>query len=72
MGPRTGMDRCGKSRHHWDSIPDRPALSQLLDRLRYPAHGKMKKHSKSWYLQEKGASKEKHKVHGRRLFELIL
>ena len=21
MGPRTGMDRCGKSRHHWDSIP---------------------------------------------------
>jgi hypothetical protein len=28
----------GKSRPHWDSIPDRSARSQLLYRLSYPAH----------------------------------
>ena len=28
----------GKSRPHQDSIPDRPARSQLLYRLSYPAH----------------------------------
>ena len=28
----------GKSRLHWDSIPDRPAHSQSLYRLSYPAH----------------------------------
>ena len=28
----------GKSRHHGDSIPDRPARSQLLYRLSYPSH----------------------------------
>ena len=28
----------GKSRPHWDSIPDRPARSQSLYRLSYPAH----------------------------------
>jgi len=28
----------GKSRHHRDSIPDRPSRSQSLYRLRYPAH----------------------------------
>jgi len=28
----------GKSRPHRDSIPDRPALSQSLYRLTYPAH----------------------------------
>jgi len=28
----------GKSRHHRDSIPDHPARSQSLYRLRYPAH----------------------------------
>ena len=28
----------GKSRHHRDSIPDRPARSQSLYRLSYPAH----------------------------------
>ena len=27
-----------KSRPHWDSIPDRPARSQSLCRLSYPAH----------------------------------
>jgi len=30
--------RSGKSRPHWDSIPDRPARSQSLYRLSYPAH----------------------------------
>jgi hypothetical protein len=29
---------CGKSRPHRDSIPDRPARSQSLYRLSYPAH----------------------------------
>jgi len=28
----------GKSRPHWDPIPDRPARSQSLYRLSYPAH----------------------------------
>ena len=28
----------GKSRPHRDSIPDRPARSQLLYRMSYPAH----------------------------------
>jgi len=38
VGPRTGLERCGKSRPHRDSIPDRPARSQSLYRLRYPTH----------------------------------
>jgi hypothetical protein len=38
VGPRAGLDRCGKSRLHRDSIPDLPARSQSLYRLRYPAH----------------------------------
>jgi len=42
VGPRAGLDRCGKSRPHRDSTPrpspDRPARSQSLYRLRYPAH----------------------------------
>jgi len=28
----------GKSRPHWDSIPDRPPVAQSLYRLHYPAH----------------------------------
>jgi len=38
MGPRAGLDRCGKSRPHQDSIPDRPARSHSLYRLSFPAH----------------------------------
>ena len=38
MGPRAGLDRCGKSRLHRDSIPDRPARSHSLYRLSYRAH----------------------------------
>jgi hypothetical protein len=38
VGPRAGLDRCGKSRPHQDSIPDRPARSQSLYGLSYPAH----------------------------------
>jgi hypothetical protein len=38
VGPRAGLDWCGKSRPHRDSIPDRPAHSHSLYRLRYPAH----------------------------------
>ena len=37
MGPRAGLDGRGKSRPHRDSIPDRPARSQSLYRLSYPA-----------------------------------
>jgi len=35
VGPRAGLDRCGKSRPHRDSIPDRPNRSQSLYRLKY-------------------------------------
>ena len=36
MGPRAGLDRCGKSRPHRDiRSPDRPARSQSLYRLSY-------------------------------------
>ena len=38
VGLRAGLDRCGKSHPHRDSIPDRPASSQSLYRLSYPAH----------------------------------
>jgi hypothetical protein len=38
VGLRAGLDRYGKSRLHRDSIPDRPAPSESLYRLRYPAH----------------------------------
>jgi len=37
VGPRAGLEG-GKSRPHRDSIPDRPARSQSLYRLSYPAH----------------------------------
>ena len=36
MGPRAGLDGGGKSRSRRDSIPDRPARSASLYRLRYP------------------------------------
>jgi len=38
VGTRAGLDRCGKSRTHGDSIQDRRARSQSLHRLNYPAH----------------------------------
>ena len=39
MGPRASLDKRGKSRPpRWDSIPDRPARSQLLYRLSYRDH----------------------------------
>ena len=38
VDPRAGLDRCGKSRPHRDSIPDRLARSQSLYRLSYSAH----------------------------------
>ena len=38
MGPRAGLDRCGKSRTTGIQSPDRPACSQSLYQLRYPAH----------------------------------
>ena len=36
VGPRAGLDVSGKSRLHGDSIPDLPARSESLHRLRYP------------------------------------
>ena len=38
----------GKSRPHGDSIPDRPARSQSLYRLSYPAHRKTKMLAEIW------------------------
>ena len=35
VGPRAGLDGCGKSLPHRDSIPDRPAHSESLYRLSY-------------------------------------
>ena len=40
MGPRAGLDTCGKSRPTWIRSPDRPARSQSLYRLSYPTHRK--------------------------------
>jgi len=37
-GPRAGLDRCGKSRSHRDSIPRPSNPSQSLYRLSYWAH----------------------------------
>jgi hypothetical protein len=36
VGPRSGLDGCKKSCSYRDSIPDRPARSESLYRLRYP------------------------------------
>ena len=36
VGPRAGLDRCGKSRPTRIRSPDRPARSQSLYRLSYP------------------------------------
>ena len=42
MGPRAGLDRCGKSRPPTGiRSQDRPARSQSLYRLRYPAHSQL-------------------------------
>jgi hypothetical protein len=38
VDPRAGLERCRKSRPHRYSIPDRPARSQSLYWLSYPAH----------------------------------
>ena len=37
VGPRAGLDRCGKSRPAGIRSSDRPARSQSLYRLSYPA-----------------------------------
>ena len=37
VGPRAGLDRCGKSPPTEIRSPDRPALSESLYRLSYPA-----------------------------------
>jgi hypothetical protein len=42
VGPRAGLDRCGKSRPTGIRSPDRPARNQSLYRLSYPAH--------SWFV----------------------
>ena len=35
MGPRAGIDGCGKSRPTWIRSPDRPTRSESLYRLTY-------------------------------------
>jgi hypothetical protein len=42
VGPRAGLDRCGKSHPHRDSIQGTSSLYQSLYRLRYRAHVKVK------------------------------
>jgi len=44
LGLRAGLDRCGKSRPHRDSIPNRPARNQSLYRLSYLAQRAMCTH----------------------------
>jgi hypothetical protein len=44
VGPRAGLDRCGKSRPHRDSIPDRPARSSVAIPTELP--GPHNSHSK--------------------------
>jgi hypothetical protein len=36
VGPRAGLDGCGKTRPTWIRSPDRPTHSQSLYLLRYP------------------------------------
>jgi hypothetical protein len=36
VGRKAGLDGCGKSRPHRDSIPDRPTRSESLYLLNYP------------------------------------
>jgi len=36
VGPRAGLEECGKSRPHRDSIPGPPIRSESIYRLRYP------------------------------------
>ena len=36
VGPKAGLDGCGKSRPHRDPIPGPSARSESLYRLRYP------------------------------------
>jgi len=36
VGPRAGLDECGKSRIHRDPIPYRPVRSESLYRQSYP------------------------------------
>ena len=44
MGPRSDLDRCGKSRQPTGiRSPDRPACNQSLYRLHYPAHDKARR-----------------------------
>jgi hypothetical protein len=41
VGPRAGLDRCGKSRPHRNSIPDRPAH-----------RGKKRQNVSFWYINK--------------------
>ena len=38
VGPRTGLDGCGKSRLHRNSNPNPAAHSESLNRLSYPGN----------------------------------
>jgi hypothetical protein len=38
VGPRAGLDGCGKSRPHRDSIPDRPAVASRYTDCAIPAN----------------------------------
>jgi hypothetical protein len=50
VGPRALLDRSGKPRSHRDSKPGRPAHSQSLYRLRYPAHQLLTKYLRAFTI----------------------
>jgi hypothetical protein len=70
VGPRTGLDGCGKSRPYRDWIPDRSARSQQQFRLRYPAH--FKKALRIWIkeprMPEEGRAPTHRKIISRNQF----
>ena len=48
-GHRAGLDRCGKSHPTVIRSPDRPARSQSLYLLSYPAHNKTNIRHENWF-----------------------
>jgi hypothetical protein len=46
VGPRAGLDRCGKFASTGIRSPDRPSRNQSLYRLRYPAHSLLARRAK--------------------------
>jgi len=60
--PRAGLDTCGKSRPPTGiRSPERPARSQSLYRLSYPAHQKNKRERYKWeIIRDNDGERQKH------------